>query len=247
MLGHYSIILHITGVFFTRISPGLQAHRLSRVPGQARLVTSLESEPAMTMQTVSNILIGVLLVGWMLYRQMTWRVFSVTRMWRMPAILAVIGVVTIAQAKSSTAITTLDIVVLIVELAISLAVGALMGRIAVFRTRPAQGDDRLGSQNSGGRRDRAEPTTFAASDGTRSVLESRTGWVGLILWVVLVIIRVGIDFGADQLGATLVTSTGVILLAVAANRIARVLVISQRAGRLIAASAPSTAGTSSRG
>jgi hypothetical protein len=188
------------------------------------------------MQTISNILIGVLLIGWMLYRQMTWRVFAAARMWKMPAILAVIGVIMLAQTKSQAPISTLDIAILIVELAISLGVGALMGRIAVFRIRPVRDDDQRGRDDRGGRRgDRAEVTTFAAADGTVSVLESRTGWVGLILWVVLIVVRIGIDFGADRLGAALVSSTGVILLAIAANRIARVLVIGQRVERLIAA------------
>jgi hypothetical protein len=198
----------------------------------------------MTTQTVANILIGVALIGWMLYRQMTWRVFAAARMWKMPAILAVVGVIMLAQTKSQAPISTLDIAILVVELAISLGIGAVMGRIAGFRIRPVRDEDRRGQDDRGGRRgDRAEPTTFAAADGTLSVLESRTGWVGLILWVVLIIVRIGIDFGAVQLGATLVTSTGVILLAVAANRIARVLVISQRVERLIAAT--SNASTSS--
>jgi hypothetical protein len=204
----------------------------------------------MTMQTVANILIGVALIGWMLYRQMTWRVVAAAQMWKMPAILAVVGVIMLAQTKSQAPISTLDIAILIVELAISLAIGALMGRIAVLRTRPVRDEDRRGRDDRGdrrgrddrgGRRDnRTEPTTFAAADGTVSVLESRTGWVGLILWVVLIVVRIGIDFGADQLGATLVTSTGVILLAVAANRIARVLIISQRVERLVAAAGRET-------
>lgn len=54
-------------------------------------------------------------------------------MWRLPLILGVIGVVILAETKNLHRITTLDVAILIVELAISLAIGSLMGRIAVFR------------------------------------------------------------------------------------------------------------------
>ena len=56
--------------------------------------------------------------------------------------------------------------------------------------------------------------------------------MGLVLWVVLIAVRVGMDALAGMAGSHLAASTGVILLMVAANRIARVGVILYRAGRI---------------
>lgn len=171
----------------------------------------------MTVQTLADILIGVALIGWISYRQMTWRAVSGSRMWKMPAALAVVGVVMLAQTKSIHPLTVLDIVLLLVELVIALAVGALMGRIAVFRTRRAVESDK--------------GDTHLSAQGVESVVESRTGWFGLALWIVLIAVRIGIDVLAVQMGAVLATATGVILLMVAANRAARVLVLVQRVSR----------------
>lgn len=156
----------------------------------------------MTMQTLANIAIGLALVGYILYRQMTWRVVSRSRLWRMPVVLGAIGIVMIGQSKGAHLLTFIDAAAFVVELAISLGVGALMGRLATIR-----------------------------SSGSESVTESRTGWLGLGLWVVLILIRVGIDIAATQLGAVLVTTTGVILIMVAANRAMRALVLVQRVDR----------------
>jgi len=157
-----------------------------------------------TLHTLANILIGVALVGWIVYRQLTWRIVSISRMWRLPLFMAGIGIVMLAQTKDAHRISGTDLAVLIVELLISLGVGALMGRIAVFRPR---------------RR---------TADGTETVLETRTGWLGLVLWIVLIGVRIGVDALAMNMGAVLVTTTGVILLMVAANRVARVFVFAAR-------------------
>ena len=62
--------------------------------------------------------------------------------------------------------------------------------------------------------------------------ETRNGWWGLVLWLLVVVVRIGIDIVAVRLGAGMVTSTGVILLVLAANRLVRVAVILNRTGRL---------------
>lgn len=195
-----------------------------------------------TIQTIANILIGVALIGWILYRQFTWRIISISRMWRMPLIMGGVGIVMLSQTKDVHQISAVDLAVLIVELVISLAIGALMGRIAVFRSRNihpgdpgdplAHGrggrrDGRRGDRSMTGGRDDASERVLNA-DGTETVLETRTGWLGLVLWIVMIGVRVGVDAAATNMGSVLAAATGVILVMVAANRIARVFVFAAR-------------------
>ena len=185
----------------------------------------------MTIQTLANVVIGLALVAWMLYRQFTWRIVSISRMWRMPMIMGIVGVVMLAQTKDMHTVSALDITVLIVELVISLAIGAVMGRIAVFRPRnirPGEPGDPLASRRGryGERGDRVERVLNA--DGTETVLESRTGWVGLVLWIVMILVRIGMDVAATDMGSVLASATGVILIMLAANRLARVFVFVTR-------------------
>jgi hypothetical protein len=162
----------------------------------------------MNSQTIVNALIVIVLVGWIASRQLRWRPVVVGRMWRMPILFGVIGIfLTATQSKGAT-LTTFDIAVLAIELVIALGVGAIMGRIAQFRPLPRN----------------AQPDA--------PEYESRTGWVGMVLWVVMIGIRVGIDIWASGAGATIVTSTGIILLVLAANRLARTGVFAARVARL---------------
>jgi hypothetical protein len=78
-----------------------------------------------------------------------------------------------------------------------------MGRIARFRTSPA--DPRL--------------------------TESRTGWIGVAIWLGLIVIRVGLDVAGHRLGSDIAVSTGSILLVLALNRVASALVVSARLPR----------------
>jgi hypothetical protein len=173
--------------------------------------------------SVQNIAYGVLAVGvivWIVYRQMTWRVATPSRMWRMPVILAAIGVLELSQVKGVTTVSGIDLAILGGELVIALGVGAGMGALAHFRTRPQRASD-VGS--------RARDGAPADWSPTNTVVESRTGVLGAILWVVMIAVRVGIEFGARSLdNSALISSVGVILLVIAANRIARVVVIAYR-------------------
>jgi hypothetical protein len=53
----------------------------------------------------------------------------------------------------------------------------------------------------------------------------------MILWFVLIAVRVGMDVLASNMGDKLATSTGIILILLAANRIARVGVLAYRLER----------------
>ncbi|MDL9979161.1 hypothetical protein [Microbacterium candidum] len=158
----------------------------------------------MDLQIIGNVLLAVVILAFVCYRQMTWRIASAATLWRMPVVMAAVGLYLLIRQGS--AFTGLDAAVLAVEVVISLGVGAWMGAIAHFR----RTDDAAGVAQ----------------------FESRTGWWGLALWLVVIAVRIGIDVLANGLGAHAVTTTGVIILLLAANRIARAGVIGVRVDRL---------------
>ncbi|WP_431278155.1 hypothetical protein [Leifsonia poae] len=165
----------------------------------------------MTIQMIGNALLIVVLIGWVGFRQMTWRAVSIGRMWRFPAILGLVGIVMLVQTVKPTLLTPLDLSVLAAELVISLGIGAWMGAIAHFRPLP-------------------EPLHLGRDRGV-AIYESRTGVLGLALWIAVIAVRVGIDVLAGMAGSHLAASTGVILLTLAANRAARTAVFAARLDR----------------
>ncbi|HEV7186194.1 MAG TPA: hypothetical protein VGN33_17010 [Leifsonia sp.] len=162
----------------------------------------------MNIQTIGNVLLILVLIGWIGYRQMAWLPVSISRMWRLPALMGLVGAILLMQTVKPTTLTTLDVSVLAVELVISLAIGAWMGAIAQFRALP-------------------EPIDLGQDRGLAHY-ESRTGAWGLALWVLVIAVRAGIDIIAGMAGSHLAASTGVILLMLAANRAARTVVFASR-------------------
>ncbi|KQO63659.1 hypothetical protein [Curtobacterium sp. Leaf261] len=156
----------------------------------------------MTVQTIADIVIGLALVGFLMYRQATWQFLDAARIWRMPVILGAIGVITIAKSSGGP-ITSMDVAFLGAEVVLSVAVGLLMGNIAHFRV-AARPDDKGRS------------------------LQTRTGGLGAVLWIVLIAVRVGMDVVGAGLGVHLLSSTGMILVMIAVNRAARALVLDRR-------------------
>ncbi len=170
----------------------------------------------MTLQTVGYVLLAVAAIAFLVYRQTTWQPVQLGRMLRLPLILAAIGVYSLLSEKHI-AIHPIDVAALAAELVVSLALGAVMGMLSVFRPITDAALERW--------RARRRP-----SDASPRA-EVRTGWLGAALWIVLIAIRVGMDVGAEALGAHAAASTGVILIVVAANRVARALVVAQRLDR----------------
>ncbi len=185
----------------------------------------------MTLQTIGNVLLIIVLIGWIGFRQLTWRPVSIARMWRVPAIMAIVGVVLLMQTTDAAHLTALDLAVLVVEIAISLGIGAWMGALAVFRPVSAQ-EVPLASAARSALASRDRDAILQSSS-----VESRTGWWGLALWVLVIVIRVGIDLLAAQAGSHLAASTGIIVLLVAANRAARTAVFAYRLERMPAVAA----------
>ncbi|GAA4358979.1 hypothetical protein [Microbacterium rhizosphaerae] len=163
----------------------------------------------MDIQIIGNVLLALVILAVVAYRQTTWRPAIPGALMRAPLIMGVVGVFMLVQQHA--VLTGLDAAVLVVELVVSLGVGAWMGAIAHFRRVPAAA---------------TAPAQF----------ETRTGWWGLALWLVVIAVRIGIDVLASGLGAHAATTTGVILLLLAANRAARAGMIGLRLDRMRAAS-----------
>lgn len=178
----------------------------------------------MSIVNIAEALLGVALLVWIVYRQMTWRAVDIGRMWRMPLILGGVGIVTLISSGSATALTATDLGLLAIELAVAIVTGALMGFVAAFRPITEASLARWRSRRRPD--DSAEPTT-----------ETRTGWVGLVLWVLLVVVRVGLGFWGHSLGSALAESSGVILLVLAVNRILRTVVFGFRHDRHVSLAA----------
>jgi hypothetical protein len=175
----------------------------------------------MNISSVFDILIALAVVCWIIYRQFTWQLVSSRSLWRMPAIIAVIGVIMITQTKGLGTVSPIDLLILGGELVLSVALGAVMGTLAKFRTRGQRADDV--KQRSG------VPVEF---DPSVTVTESRTGGLGVALWIVLIAVRIAIELvTAHFFPSALLASTGTILLVVAGNRAARALVVTMRMER----------------
>lgn len=170
-------------------------------------------------QYLLDAVLGLAVIAWICYRQMTWRVVDPARMWRGPLIFAIIGVGIIVTGSKTITFTTLDIALLAIELAVALGAGAAMGAIAHFRLlsreRAAAYEANRRPSRSGGA---LPPLEY----------ESRTSWVGVALWIVMIAVRVGLEVFGQHAGAAAGASTGIILLVLAANRVARTAVLAWR-------------------
>lgn len=173
----------------------------------------------MTTDTLLDIALGIALLCWIGYRQLTWTAVAPERMWRMPAILAIIGVVSLFPNGGVGRVTTGELGILAVEATVSIGLGVAMGMLARFRPISERNLARF-TARSGGR---------ATTAPTR---ENRTGWLGMALWLVLIAARICGEFYAHMTGSALLMSVGVILLTIALNRATRILVITQRAARI---------------
>lgn len=154
----------------------------------------------MTIQLLTNVVIGVALVGFLAFRQLRWSGIDRSSIWRLPIVLGIIGVINIGSMSKGTVVGPTDITFIGIELAIAVVIGLMMGRLTTFRT-------------------------AARPDSKGRTIEGRAGVGGAVLWVVLIGVRVGLDVLGGVMGAHLLTATGVILLTVAVSRAASALVI----------------------
>ncbi|GAB17091.1 hypothetical protein GOEFS_019_00040 [Gordonia effusa NBRC 100432] len=160
---------------------------------------------------------AILVIGLIVFlgrRQLTWRPVDISQMWRLPIILGVVGLAILGTTDGR--FSALDVTLIAVELVTSLAIGAWMGAAAHFRRLP-------------------EPVRLGRDDRYLALYESRTAPWGLALWGLMIAARVGLAVIAHVSGAQLAASTGIILLAFAANRAGNTFVFAGRLTRHAAA------------
>lgn len=177
------------------------------------------------MPNIATLILILAALVWLSIRQTTWSPVDRTRMFRSSAILAGIGVlIIIAEGQASTFDGT-DIALLLLELVVGGAVGALIGLVAHLR--PITGDAL-----------RAWQARAAKDPGsTAPRFEARNGWLGLVIWLTLIAARIGFTVWEASIGGHLAQAGGVLLLLLAVNRLVRSAVILSRAPRVLAPSA----------
>jgi hypothetical protein len=169
----------------------------------------------MTLEQLADVALGLLLVGWICARQLRWTPVDARRLWTLPAVLAVVGLGQLLRAGGSVLSGT-ELALLGIEASVAIGTGALMGGITAFR--PLVDPERVRAARERSR------------GGVVPALECRTGWAGVALWTVLILVRIGIAVEAASLGAGALESVGLILLMVALNRTARTAVVLARTG-----------------
>ncbi|WP_286345912.1 hypothetical protein [Frondihabitans sucicola] len=87
----------------------------------------------MSVQLLTNIVIGLALVGFIAYRQLRWTRTDRASVWRMPLILGVIGVINLSSTAKNATVGAPDITIIGIELVLAVVIGLLMGRLTVFR------------------------------------------------------------------------------------------------------------------
>ena len=171
----------------------------------------------MDIQTLMNIAVGIVVVVWIGGRQLRWRPVTQRSTWTIPLLLTAGGIVLLANEVKPAAFTALGLGFLAIELALSVAIGSVMGVIAGFR-----------------RIDESTAASLARRGDPAPEWETRTGWVGMVLWIVLIGVRIGLDFLGERLGAgELLIATGTILFVVGINRLTRSAVLSYRLSRRV--------------
>lgn len=165
----------------------------------------------MTTQNLLSIALGLALVVFIGVRQSMWQNLTARSTWLLPAILGVAGLALLVNQTPASAFTPAGLGLLLVEVALSVGIGVVMGWITRFRRVDGQVVD---------------------ARGRRIEWQTRTGWLGAVLWVALIALRIGVDVWAGRVGlGALVASTGAILLVVGANRLTRAGIMQLRLNR----------------
>lgn len=173
---------------------------------------------------VIDILFAVAILAWFAYRQSTWRAISPERAWFVPALLVLAGAAQLAQTTTS-GLDAAAVGLLVVEIAVSAAVGAVIGVLAHIR--PVSEEALAGAARRRG--------------GALPAYEVRNGAVGLVLWVALVAGRVAVAAWAAPAVVTGAAAFGSVLLVLGVNRLARTAVVAARAPRVLAGTAVTAA------
>ncbi|TAJ47155.1 MAG: hypothetical protein EPO52_12775 [Herbiconiux sp.] len=168
--------------------------------------------------TIASALLVLAAIVWVAIRQTRWTALDPARALRAPLILGAVGVFQLVGSGASTALNAADIALLVIELALGAGVGVAIGLLA--HVRPIT-EEALRAHAASRRSGDPAPT-----------LEARNGVVGLVLWLALIAVRIGLGFWAGSWGAQIAESAGMILIVLAVNRLVRYGVIVARSTRL---------------
>lgn len=166
----------------------------------------------MTSQTLLTAAVAVLVLARILWTQSTWRPVDPDRAWRGPLVFGALGILALTS-RDLGPVTAADLGVVLVEAAVAVATGVAMGTIATLR--PATGSPTAR---------RRGPST------TRALTESRTGLRGVLLWLTVLAVRIGLGVYSHTHGLALASASGLVLVLLALNRTARTTVLLSRIG-----------------
>jgi hypothetical protein len=164
-----------------------------------------------SLQNIASIVLVLGIVVFIGVRQLRWSPIVESRLWRQPVILALVGVFVIYRSLGTATPDVADVALLVVEAVISIGIGCAMGGITRFRPL-------------------AQPTETAR-------LESSSGRIGLVLWIVYILIRIGFGVWTAYSGSEVLDATGVILVMIGLNRLGRASVLATRLNRFAAVTA----------
>ncbi|MFI1912638.1 hypothetical protein [Nocardia sp. NPDC020380] len=156
----------------------------------------------MNMQNVGEIVLVVLVIGWVVYRQTQWQALDHARLWRLPIILGIIGALSLKSAVGTTTVQPISVVLLVVSAVLAVGVGLLMGTMSQVRQFEGRVEARTGVAGS-----------------------------MLWLVMLAVRIGVDVAGHVLNAGA-LVTSAGAIMIFIALNRAGRTLILARRSEEL---------------
>jgi hypothetical protein len=166
----------------------------------------------MDLNTVETVVVGLAIIAFVTYRLSQWQSVRPSRLLRMPLILCVVGVISLAGSSQQLLhqhTTVLDIALLGAELTIGVVAGWLIGRLTEIRT-------------------------FA--DGTKSKLVP----AGIAVWLGFIAVRIGFGVAAAMLGASLAATPGLTLIVIAVIKGVQGLMVHSRVVRHLAAERPPT-------
>lgn len=154
------------------------------------------------MQNVGEIVLVVLVIGWVVYRQTQWQALDHARLWRLPIILGIIGVLSLKSAVGTTTVQPISVVLLVVSAVLAAGVGLLMGTMSQVRRFEGRIEARTGVAGS---------------------------MLWLVMLAVRIGVDVA---GHVLNAGPLVTSAGAIMIFIALNRAGRTLILARRSEEL---------------
>ncbi|MBM9469288.1 hypothetical protein [Nakamurella leprariae] len=147
------------------------------------------------------------LVVFLLGQQLFWSRLDLHRPWLLPVILAVVGILLMSLRPFPTA--PLDLIASGILFVVAFLTGIAMAAITQFRAA-------------------VSPPPSRKIDTQVGQLDERTGWGGVAMLTILVVARVALSIVLKNDGARYLSTSGILLLLFAANRVAYVIAIRPR-------------------